>query len=41
MTYNDAMKKEITINLKDERGLFEKQEGKFLGEVLFNFFCLH
>ncbi len=34
MTYNDAMKKEITVNLKDERGLFEKQDGKFLGEVM-------
>jgi hypothetical protein len=35
MTYNDAVKKELTVNLKDDKGLFEKQDGKFLGEVLY------
>lgn len=40
MTLNEALSKVLTVNLKDERGFFEKQEGQFLGEVrknLFNF----
>lgn len=34
MTYYDAVRKDLTVNIKDERGLFEKQDGKFLGEVI-------
>ena len=33
LSLEDTLKKELTVNLKDERGLFEKQESKFLGEV--------
>lgn len=34
MSLNDALNKQLTVNLKDERGFFEKQESKFLGEVI-------
>lgn len=34
MTLKEALEKVLTVNLKDERGFFEKQEGQFLGEVV-------
>ena len=33
ITFEETVKKELTVNLKDERGIFEKQDSKFLGEV--------
>ena len=35
ISLNDALNKVLTVNLKDERGFFEKQEGQFLGEVCY------
>lgn len=33
MPLQNALTKELTVNLKDERGLFERQDTQFLGEV--------
>ncbi|CAF0953288.1 unnamed protein product [Brachionus calyciflorus] len=34
MTQQEAVNKTLIINLKDERGFFEKPEAKFLGEIV-------
>jgi Ca2+-dependent lipid-binding protein len=34
MNYNEAASKELVVNLKDEKGLFDKQDTRFLGEVI-------
>lgn len=39
ITLNEALSKQLTVNLKDERGFFEKQDGQFLGEVRFICYC--
>ena len=33
MVYAEASVKKLIVNLKDQRGLFEKAEQKFMGEV--------
>jgi hypothetical protein len=33
MTFEEANSRLLHINLKDEKGIFEKQETQFLGEV--------
>jgi Ca2+-dependent lipid-binding protein len=34
MTYAEAITKTLHVNVKDEKGFFEKQDTQFLGEVI-------
>ena len=34
MTFAEASSKDLIVNLKDEKGIFERQDTQFLGEVI-------
>jgi hypothetical protein len=36
ISFSQALKKYLIVNLKDERGLFERQDSVFMGEVVLN-----